>query len=98
MIQRLKQWLRTVEEIQRYKRFQTNFSGKIPKAISKNLLRNVANVRSREDLRKYKVKSELHSIPIKTEVMQQIGIDKCSLPEVDDLKHLVLCIDYFSKL
>ena len=30
--------------------------------------------------------------------MQQIGIDKCSLPEVDGLKHLVLCIGYFSKL
>ena len=29
--------------------------------------------------------------------MQQIGIDMCSLPEVDDFKHLVVSIDYFSK-
>ena len=43
-----------------------------------------------------KVSSELHSIPIKTEVMQQIGIDICSLPEVDGFKHLVVYIDYFS--
>ena len=44
-----------------------------------------------------KISSELHSILIKTEVMQQIGIDICSLPEVDGFKHLVVCIDYFSK-
>ena len=43
-----------------------------------------------------KVSSELHSIHIKTEVMQQIGIDICSLPEVDGFKHLVVYIDYFS--
>ena len=30
-----------------------------------------------------KVSSGLHSIPIKTEVMEQIGIGICSLPEVD---------------
>ena len=29
--------------------------------------------------------------------MKQIGIDICSLPEVDGLKHLVVCIDFFSK-
>ena len=29
--------------------------------------------------------------------MQQIGIDICSLPEVDGFKHLVVCIDYFRK-
>ena len=44
-----------------------------------------------------KVSSGLHSIPIKTEVMQQIGIDICSLPEDDGFKHLIICIDYFSK-
>ena len=30
--------------------------------------------------------------------MQQIGINICSLPEVDGFKHLVVCIDCFSKL
>ena len=29
--------------------------------------------------------------------MQQIGIDICSLPEIDDFQHLVVCIGYFSK-
>ena len=44
-----------------------------------------------------KPSSELHSIPIKTEAMQHIGINICSLPEIDGFKHLVVCIDYFSK-
>ena len=44
----------------------------------------------------WKVWSEPHSIPIKTQVMQQIGIDICNLPEVDSFKHLVVCIEYFS--
>ena len=43
-----------------------------------------------------KVSSALHRIPIKTEVMQQIGIDICILPEVVGFNHLVVCIDYFS--
>ena len=30
-------------------------------------------------------------------VMKQIGVDLCSLPEVDGFRHLVVCIDYFSK-
>ena len=29
--------------------------------------------------------------------MQQIGFDICSLSEADGLKHLVVCINYFSK-
>ena len=37
MTQRLKQWLHTVEGIQRYKRYQTDFSGTILKTMSKNL-------------------------------------------------------------
>ena len=52
----LKQWLRNVEGIQRYKRFQIDFSGTILKAMSKNLLRNATNVRSMEKLTKYQVK------------------------------------------
>ena len=34
---------------------------------------------------------------VPTAVMRQIGIDICNLPEVDGYKHLVVCIDYFSK-
>ena len=41
--------------------------------------------------------SELHSIPIKTDVMQQIDIDTYSLPEVDGFKDLIVCIEYYSK-
>ena len=48
MIQKLKQWLHTVEGIQRYKIFQIGFSGSISKAMSKDLLRNATNVRSRK--------------------------------------------------
>ena len=40
---------------------------------------------------------ELKSIPVPNEVMKQIGIDLCTLPEVDGFKHLIVCIDYFSK-
>ena len=29
--------------------------------------------------------------------MKQIGIGLCTLPEVDGFKHLIACIDYFSK-
>ena len=43
------------------------------------------------------VSTELHSIPVKSEVMHQIGVDLCNLPEVDGYKHLIVCIDYFSK-
>ena len=37
------------------KQFQIDFSGKISKAMSKNLLRNEVNVRSREKLKKSQV-------------------------------------------
>ena len=47
MIQILKQCLRTFEGIQRYKRFQTDFS--------ENLLKNATNDKSREKLKKYQV-------------------------------------------
>ena len=40
---------------------------------------------------------ELHGISIPSQVMKQIGIDICSLPDVDGYKYLVVCIDYFSK-
>ena len=43
------------------------------------------------------ISPELQSVPVPPEVMKQIGIDICNLPEVDGFKHLVVCIDYFSK-
>ena len=36
-------------------------------------------------------------IPVPADVMKQIGIDICNLPEVDGYRHLIVCIDYFSK-
>ena len=44
-----------------------------------------------------KIGPELKSIPVPNEVTKQIGIDLCTLPEVDGFKHLIVCIDYFSK-
>ena len=35
-----------------------------------------------------KVSREFYSIPIKIEVMQQIGIDRCRLPEVSSKTQL----------
>ena len=43
------------------------------------------------------ISPELQSVPVSCEVMKQIGIDICNLPEVEGYKHLVVCIDYFSK-
>ena len=40
---------------------------------------------------------EFQSVPVPPEVMKQIGIDICNLPEVDGFQHLVVCKDYFSK-
>ena len=44
-----------------------------------------------------KISPKLKSIPVANEVMKKIGIELCSLPEVDGFKHLIVCIDYFSK-
>ena len=44
-----------------------------------------------------KISPELKSIPIPNEVMKRIGIDLCTLPEVDGFKRLIVCIDYFLK-
>ena len=44
-----------------------------------------------------KISPDLQSIPIESEVMKQVGVDLCNLPEVDGFKHLIVLIDYFSK-
>ena len=36
-------------------------------------------------------------MPIPPAVMQQIGVDLSSLPEVDGYLYIIVCIDYFSK-
>ena len=44
-----------------------------------------------------RISPELQSIPIDAKVMQQVGVDLCSLPEVNGYKHLIVLIYYFSK-
>ena len=41
--------------------------------------------------------TKLHPVPVPGNVMIQIGVDLCTLPEVDGLSCLVVAIDYFSK-
>ena len=41
--------------------------------------------------------SDLQNIPVLYEGMQQIGFDLCNLLKVDGFKHLIICIDCFSK-
>ena len=43
------------------------------------------------------ISPEMQSIPVPNQVMAQIGVDICNLPDVDGFKHLLVCIDYFSK-
>ena len=43
------------------------------------------------------ISPKLKSIPVPNEVMKQIGKDMRTLPEVDGFKHLIVCVDYFSK-
>lgn len=43
------------------------------------------------------IKQELKSIPVQWNVMKQIGVGLCSLPKVDEVEHVVVFIDYFSK-
>ena len=59
------------------------------------------NVRKCEECQRHgklqnTISPEMQSIPVPNQVMAQIGVDICNLPDVDGFKHLV-CIDYFSK-
>ena len=54
------------------------------------------NCQKQDDL-KLKTNSKLHSIPVPSNVMKQVGFDLCGLPEVDLYRYLIVCIYYFSK-
>ena len=41
--------------------------------------------------------SDLQSILFPKEIMQQIGVNLCNLPEVDGFKHLIVYINLFYK-
>ena len=62
----------------------------------KNYIKNCKNCQRQSNTFK-KISPQLQSIPVPTDVMKQIGIDICNLPEVDGYRHLIVCIDYFSK-
>ena len=62
----------------------------------KNYIKNCENCQHQSNTFK-KISTQLQSIPVPTDVMKQIGIDICNLPEVDGYRHLIVCIDYFSK-
>ena len=46
---------------------------------------------------KLKTNSKLHSIPVPSNVMKQVGVDLCGVPEVGGYRYLIVCIDYFCK-
>ena len=41
------------------------------------------------------ISPELQSIPVPNDVMRQVGVDICNLPQVDGFNYLIVCIDYF---
>ena len=49
-----------------------------------------------EDL-KLKTTTEFYNVPVPMIVMKQIGVGLDNLPENDDFRHLVVCINYFRK-
>ena len=59
-------------------------------------LKDVRNANTKERFLK-KICPDLQSIPIESEVMKQVGVNLCNLPEVDGFKHLIVLIDYFPK-
>ena len=59
-------------------------------------IKTCENCQKQGDL-KLKTNEELHSIPVPSNVMKQVGVDLCGLPEVEGHRYLIVCIDYFSK-
>ena len=43
------------------------------------------------------VKNKMHGVPFSPHVMKQVGLDFCSLPDVDGYRHLIVCTEYFTK-
>ena len=38
------------------------------------------------------VKNETHSVPVSPHVKKQVGLDLCSLPEVDSYRHVIVWV------
>ena len=43
------------------------------------------------------VKNQMHCVPVSPNVVEQVALDLCSLPEVDGYRHLIVCIYNFTK-
>ena len=43
------------------------------------------------------VKNEIHSVPVSLHIMKQVGLDLCSLPDVNGYRLLIVYFDYFTK-
>ena len=39
----------------------------------------------------------MHSVPVSPHAMKQVALDLCLLPEADGYRHLIVCVDYFTK-
>ena len=59
------------------------------KGVTEEFVKKCDQCQKQGEIQKASIK--LHSISIKTEIMQQFGIDMCSLLEADGLKHLMIC-------
>ena len=94
-IQWPKPWQLIMAVSLRTKKFLNDFSGMAWPKTLRNTLKFVKVAKNKG--RSHKINPEPKSIPVPNEVMKQIGIDLCTLPEVDGFKHLIVCIDYFSK-
>ena len=44
-----------------------------------------------------KASTELRSIPVKSKIIQHIGVDICNPQDIDGFKYIVACINYFMK-
>ena len=88
-----KQWHHTGDAILRIKNVQRDF---LAQGGVTEFVRRCEMCQKHGKIEKL-ISPELQSVPVPSEVMKQIGIDICNLPEVDGYKHLVVCIGYFSK-
>ena len=62
----------------------------------KEYIKNCKNCQQQRKIFK-KISSDLQGMPAPSAVMKQIGVVLCNLPKLDGFKHLIVCIDYFSK-
>ena len=46
---------------------------------------------------KLKRYSKLHSIPVPSNLMKQVGVDLCGLPEAAVYRYLIICIHYLNE-